>query len=947
MFLPVALPMPAAQAAPAAPTFHEVRLFFHDRETMSTAPFQTTSTSTPKQDWLGDREGPELPADLTLSKAHGFLIVLPERTSQPGNVTTWVEIAAVGRLGERLVLANATFVTPRNDVGEEERQTGDIVVDNSFAGGMGDLVALAVDQAVDVVEPLAQTPDGGAVVDQTVCTHARPGCGSYHGDPGTGAVHPCRSHRPIGNLPAELTWSVVHLADEEARQATGRGVCDPASEDVQAAWDEAEAPLPPVDVPDVWVPDIPSEVRAPDVATYPMPTVATSEENWTVLSLALDAPSSLPQDETSVRIPSGFRLMLTADEFVEAPRGRGLTSIFLSGHPETPAALVFRSSTPGSFGMLTGGTPVSTGLHADAVPSGAAFVDHRLELPDLRVINVSKLQGVGSVRAWDENGVAIPASEWGSYVFPAGASRSVLVRYVLGTGSNDRQYVLRIQDATSAPLPTLTSGESVGSTLGPGTETFEVAFFAWQAQRFMLRLTEPSDSSYALRLQTPAWDTTESNDPTTLTARAAKTGLQRAVVARDHGSGAFTLTLDLDPRGNLSAAPRFEVVHPARSAKVYPHGAGVDALVSDLAGSEAWHVNEAGATYLGDDVAGPLLRTATGESVAGWGTQLAWDVFGASPRGLSAYPNSYAFGADGALYVLSAVPHEIIRILPSREETRMPGVQGEFIAAPDGRLLLRPREGATLVVDFANSTLVQAPPHEQGVFAFDAEGAAYRILNGTLIERATSDGDTRIVSVAPPLREITSVAVTGGSLWAGMRAPRVPDHPEYPTGVARVPLDVAGFAGFEPPFVPALGPNLRIADAWDVNEGVAIDLERPAIERHTLRVAIANTGDAPAYLFRVLVEQQCVGCPYWSDSVPVLAAGETRVLEFAWESSLDSPHVGDQQFVIRVDVDFEVAETDEADNRGQASSFVLAGGNGAACEAAWGSPDGPCSVARV
>lgn len=928
MLLPAALPMPAAQAAPAAPAFHEVRLLFQDAETMSTAPFDTATTSTPQQGWVGGWLGPVLPTDVTLSKADGFHILLPSRTSQSGVVTTRVEVSAVGLLGERVVLANATFVTPRSDVGTQEKRTGDIAVENPSPKTTDELVDSA-NEYLDGTDQSIEMLDGGQVADQAICTRRAPECSAYRGDPGYGPFFPCRDHAHPYNLPGQLLFTIVHLVDDQARALARRGVCDPLSDDVNATWDATAPPLPPL--PYVSLPRVPAEVRAPDVAAYSMPTVTTSEEDWTSLTLALDAPDSLPQDEKAVRIPSGFRLALSITERVDGPTAYNVPSSFLYGHPDAPGGLGFTTSTPGAFGLLTGGAPLELGTYAGEVRS--SYVDHRLKVPAGRVVNVSHIEGSGRMSAWDEEGTPMPSGGWANFVFPTGEARNVLVRFARATASASPLYAITVRDETPVPLPQLSPGEPLTSSLGPGVETFEAEFFAWQAQRFTLTLTEPADASYQFRIGESAWDVARAEDGLTITARAYRTGVQRVTVERDHGSGPFVLGLHVDEGGNLSDVPMFTTVHRPSSDigsySLHGHAGGVDIV----AYGDAWHVNQDGATYLGEGAMGPLLRTADGEFVGGRDGYIYWDVFSPAKRAISGSIGWYAFGGDGAFYTAQSVypsGAEIVRIAPDRTEIAfdVPHRAGQLLAGPDGRLRMTTYDGETFVIDFENRTSTRAPTHEQGAVAFDVEGRAYRIVQRTLVERSAPSGETRIVAKAWP-NQLRSIVLSGDSVWASVDFERI----GVPGGIARVPLDGNGFSGFEPAFVPAMGPNLRVAAAYDTTTGLAVSPDGEVSEKHVLMVQVENDGDAPVRLATVLAYAQCLSCNVgWEATIAALAPGETRILEFPWDVDADSPHIGDRIFQVIVDSQSEVAESDETDNRAEADGSALVTGNRIVCD---------------
>lgn len=806
-----------------------------------------------------------LPAPIALAADDAFRAVFVSASAPPGYEGV-VRVRAVDLTGGVILLAEGTLRAglppPAKTASESTRSAWDGAMER--VGG-----------------PLAEGVLGA-------CPAAA--CGPFA--PSFGVFQPCGESAPSGNLPAFLVHTVVQTADRAVEDAAGERACGRAPGDAMtptaAALDDALSPLRPTPPP------------------YPGP-----QEEAATWDLTLDAkpPAWMSREGGAFVLPSGMRLEMSLESMGDS------SATFSFGHARAPTRLEVRTPTPGAFGMLVhGARAIAPGDHVarfQAQPYDVA--DFTLEVPPGRLVEIAALgdplrftllspDGEGNSTA----SLARGAGEEGRWTLrvarggpDTGASHAFSVR--LADPSRPVEKALRIEEGT------------VEGSLGPADDRDAFVFYAWQAQRFSVRIESPPDASYQVLAMPVRESRADETDPNLVHARAIGTGLVQLDVVRAYGEGPYRLTLDLDEPGNLSVVPKFGLVWnlSGRDAgDIQGYAGGVDIVVDGV----LYHRQPHAGTALVAHVDGDIARNAAGEflyeSTATGGWALAHRGHGVTTPFFSE-PLDLAFGGDGALYARrwGGNGSEIVRIRDDRTVEHVADTNaavGSMLSAPDGRVLLA-GHGEAYRLDTANGSFERVP-ELRGVHAFDAEGRGYRLIDRTLVVRVDAAGGDDIVVARSDLPLVALVA-SGTRLW-GLTSSS--------SGLSLVSVDVGVpmFEGFHGAFQPAAASDLRIASVEEEHMGLSLQNDTIPGEDIRHRVTVRNDGAGRARPTEMYVFVGCQGCwqvehaPWRIVSVPALEAGERAVIIIDWHATVP----GDRRYTYHVDFWREEAETKEQNN---------------------------------
>lgn len=870
---------------------------------------------------------------IPLARASTFQVLLDSPDDYDhvrGNIT----VSAIDVAGGRVVLARKEF-TPPGEFGVLHPGDADgigslgepIGVDtDALREALGRHVGTVQDAAQEAAEDLG-TPAGLAVdtLFSQLCREPNATqCRAIDGRPlFAGAFDACTTRTPQN----AITHDAVLQVDDAAQDAAGRRVV------CHSYWREEVAPV--ADAADAAVGPAAGElVGAAGDALDGLNASGPPAHQWRNATLDAVVPSWMRQDGDLFHLPSGYRLELDVSlvGVVLTPGGpsRAGPVVIEYGRIDTLTALAIRHARPGAFASLSRAETIGPGDHTGDYDGAYDARDHAFVASAGSVVDLTELAGEGSYSLYDPDGRRV-GSSGGSFPVENPGLWILRVANALGLPDEDRfAFSLRV----GAPEPDegvfLPQGSATGA-LGPGDDVDTYGIFLWKAQRFTIHVEHPTDARYRINVTgTREWDVsrTVGIGYETYSARSTSTGSFPLRIFRDHGAGAYSVTVSPDPLGNHTVIPAFAPVleSDAQIRGVHGHEDGVF-FSSD--GAISYYSPEEGAN---------VVRTQEMGSVAGVSASGA--LLTASPAGTVlddgvtknalAAGISSVFGPDGLYGVetFGGSPYRYFRMDGDRTIQRFESGNisvTDVLVAPDGSAYVTgpnvTHGPQTYRFDLLSGALVPAPSLF-GVVGFDTSGGAYRILNDTLVERVDlSTGQTQVV--ARGSQRIAELGMAGASLYATHLSSNE---------LAVAPMGHLLFDGFEPAFAPPPPPDLLVANVRD--RGVSS--VGPQGEVRTIEITVENVGASAAIDFDVemyipdrLAVPSTTSGTWARQTVPALAPGERVTLSFEWSTGLE---VGDREIRAWVDpIPGRVVESNETNNMAFAWSFAWVVGAHSAC----------------
>ncbi|HVM45495.1 MAG TPA: hypothetical protein VM582_06125, partial [Candidatus Thermoplasmatota archaeon] len=774
---------------------------------------------------------------LLLAKSSTFRVQL-HAPGAPSHVNGTIRVLARDLGGGTIELARAHFAAPpapRPDDGV----LGALAPATQAAWSLADPL---VQMAADGVET-ARTRPAVDLAYEGACSGSSwnsAHCRHITGRPGFGQLSPCEPAVGGPNLPAVLLRQGVGLADDAAARATGRKVvCHSYSADVNASSDAVDAELARRSVTnasaarEAWA-DLCDAARCdgPRNGTWPPPPHA-----WRDVTLDATVPAWMAQTAQTFTLPSGFRLVLDValSGFFPSPAGGVWRPVLIEhGREDAPTSLSIRHATPGAFSAFAyEATNIAPGVHTGSLSSGFDIDSYAFEPTPASRIALAHLPGqVVRFVLHDPDGSAYHGMAGGDLEVQSSPGRWVLrVRaHHLDASTGDYAFSL----AFRAPAAEDDGGRIVAGTyagsLGPGDNSDVWTFHAWRGQRLRLHLEHAADANFDLGDLTSRFGSGGAHDVErttaqtfeTLEARSSYTGTLSFAVTRTWGSGPYTLTLDLDEGGNLSTKPFLVGMMSPMPGETLTGvvGAedGFDVALLDFytKATRIDRVHAFGRSTVAYDASSPYARAADGGlvHVAERSGTRRLSYTDTAHNGTPLAPlGGFAFAPDGS-YVTTDRAGVVTHTSPDGTQQRFVGPEPALVPrfAPNGTLYVVSlgKGEAAYELDLSMGTFTRAPKALDGLQAFDAAGAAYRILLRDLVERYDpATGSFSIVAQAPTGTFIQRITFGGDDMLA-----LTSSYHSAANSLAAMPYP-GGFFGFSPAFAPSPLPDLAVTSIED------------------------------------------------------------------------------------------------------------------------------------